>query len=518
MNNVEYKKIAAQVLNNEYDYAFFNKEFAVTNISEFFLLKIREVLLQNGKKNNSYTIAKELNLICHISSSKEEEKDMESKNDITPYTNFNSISTSDLESTIDQTRIIRFLYIQSFLKDFPNATDILQGIGIEHSEELLLKVNSIKDIRTDEDKKIVCHIIEDFEKLNNTSSVFFFFLSVYYNLRISLLNFLKLDSCDKFILSILNNTKRIVEKYHDVYVNRLKKYFFIKEHWDEYLDEHLEAIIRIVTRAMEKFIQDDEFNKLKSWKIDDENEIDALPFSAALILDLFFMLHFVTYENPFWLKLGFYLTSENAPYHLRTGMIDSLQDNKFSPIIQYEYECFCKHSAEHSILLQFYSGAPVNLDSLNIEYYKLDQWNTDINSLLLGRYKPQPILQEEKTAVSPKIETIVHDLEPNLKVFEQRSKKGRGYTFKRDYLTNLITLSEKISGSLAVHGFAYIIYKSQFFNWGIIEFDNSFVEKIANIFNITHKLGTKYPLNKCKKKAEAMLEKESLQGLWNKNI
>ena len=35
--NVEYKKIAAQVLNNEYDYAFFNKEFAVTNISEFFL-------------------------------------------------------------------------------------------------------------------------------------------------------------------------------------------------------------------------------------------------------------------------------------------------------------------------------------------------------------------------------------------------------------------------------------------------------------------------------------------------
>ena len=109
---------------------------------------------------------------------------------------------------------------------------------------------------------------------------------------------------------------------------------------------------------------------------------------------------------------------------------------------------------------------------------------------------------------------IEHDLKPYFVVFDGRSSKEKGGVFLTDYLSDVISLSKSISKSHAVYGFAYILFKSRYLNWGTVHFDDNFVYKIAKIFQIENQIGTKYNESQAKKKAKQILEKyEKLQGL-----
>lgn len=508
MTNIEYKKIALEILNELNAEFEINDDDNITNISELFLLKIREALLKSRKKENSYTVAKELDFLLNIFSTEDDFKTIDNKSYLGSYT---TVNMSNIEKILNHSsaRMAYFRNLHFFINSFSNAENILLNIGIKNPQELVYKIKNIDDITTDENKEEAYSIIAELEKIDDEKQVFLAFLFIYYWLKHIIFVFLETEYFDKIIIITAKSIKKIVENHQDIYIERFKKYFFITEHIDEYLDEHIESVLRIIMKILNKDIQ--KKNYLKGIIDNEENEF---PFSAALIMDLVFLLYFITYETPSWIKLGFLLTSENAPYHLRLAMIESLQDNKYSPIIQYEYECFCKKNTNFSIPLQFYFGKPINLDSLNIEYYKLEQWNMDVHSYLLN--KKRPTSNKIEIINRPNRDKIIHDLKPYFKVFDKRSSKEKGFVFIKDYLSDVITLSENLKGSLAVHGFAYIIYKSKFFNWGKEIFDASFVYKIAEIFNIKHMLKTEYPLNKCQAKAENMLKKESsLQGLWD---
>ena len=505
MTNVEYKKFATKEL-NEFGEMIDMENVHITHISEFFILKIREALLKCKKNENLYGIAKEIEPIFYkLFANKAPET---KKNVLSPY------MTSDWDSIEDRYQesmgMIFFRNIHFLANSFPNIEKTLSGIGIENPKILVSEVKNIKDISTDENRRKIQDIVELFEKDDDDNQKSFFkILSTYSQLRPLIFSLLGLDDFDKFILVVLKSIKNIVEEHLDIYIERLQKYNIIFNDFDVYLDKHAEAILRVFNKMVNKAIQENRF-------LEDGISVDDPEgsFSTALVMDFFFLLYYITYDTEFWIEIGFELTSEETSGNLRQTMIESLQDNKYSPIIQYEYGCFCKQNTCSSAPIQFYFGDSIDLESLNIEYLRLEQWNMDVNSYLFN--KKRPTSNKIEIINRPNRDKIIHDLEPYLKVFDKRSSKERGTVFKKDYLSNVITLVENLKGSIAVHGFAYILYKSKFFNWGDEVFDNNFVEKIAEIFNIKHLLGTEYPLNKCQAKAENILKKNSnLQGLWD---
>lgn len=182
MTNIEYKKIALEILNELNAEFEINDDDNITNISELFLLKIREALLKSRKKENSYTVAKELDFLLNIFSTEDDFKTIDNKSYLGSYT---TVNMSNIEKILNHSsaRMAYFRNLHFFINSFSNAENILLNIGIKNPQELVYKIKNIDDITTDENKEEVYSIIAELEKIDDEKQVFLAFLFIYYWLK-----------------------------------------------------------------------------------------------------------------------------------------------------------------------------------------------------------------------------------------------------------------------------------------------------------------------------------------------
>lgn len=509
MTNTEYKKLAQYIL-KQFDFNE-NPNDKITHISELFFIKIREALLKSKREQSAFIIAKEWDDIQNHSQSDNDKPKQKDKTNLSIY------ETSDSNDNSVLREIEQFRCIQFTIESFPNAEKILTRMGINNPKLLIQKIKFVDRIENEDDWTIVLSIMKEFENVNEDNKLFFFALSKYYLIKENLLKALEVIT-ENQSLSILKRIKIIGDKYKDIYLERFQKYVLIFQHFDEYFDKHGDAIMRSINHFAEIGLHyKDIFNPKKLDDFIENNEID-FSFSPALVLDFLFLIYLITYEIPLWIFVGFFFTSSKVPLNLHKAMIKAFKESKYAPLIQYEYEYFRDREEIDAIPIPFYTGSSVGLDSFGIIDYNFDKYEIPNYLQSLTSKKVSEDKQEEE--IPTDIKQIEHDLEPFLVVFDGRSSKKKGAVFLKDYLSDVITLSKSISGSLAVHGFAYILFKSRYLNWDKIAFDDNFVFKIAQIFHIENKIGTRYVESKAKQKAKRLLEDEKyekLQGLLDEH-
>lgn len=124
MTNIEYKKIALEILNELNAEFEINDDDNITNISELFLLKIREALLKSRKKENSYTVAKELDFLLNIFSTEDDFKTIDNKSYLGSYT---TVNMSNIEKILNHSsaRMAYFRNLHFFINSFSNSAIIL---------------------------------------------------------------------------------------------------------------------------------------------------------------------------------------------------------------------------------------------------------------------------------------------------------------------------------------------------------------------------------------------------------
>lgn len=500
MTNKEYKNLAIKILEETDNLG--NDNYTITNISDLFFFKLRKALLKYERKESSYTIAKELKRLQNVT----DESDNVST---TKESDFNvSIYSEPVNIDEDLAKLSYFRILQFAVNSLPNVECVFSGYGVENPKKIIQKIKSVHVVNTPKSQKIVNAIIKEFKK-NEKLGEHFSSFSFYFFIKKMIFHLLRIIPEKEFV-QLFEQVQYVVAHYKELYSERIAIYSNILDSLDEYWNLHGNAIIRILSR-FSSMCREQGFHKVSDLDVED---LEELSISPAIGLDIYFLLYYLLYESFVPISLTFYLMSDNMPLYLKNSIIECFKEDKYyAPIIQYEFECYClKNKVYTAFPKLFYSGASVDLNSFGIIDYDLYISDIEIPSQEKNN-SDEPVKNDNSHLVQ-----IVHELERYFVSFDGRNSIKKGSLFIRDYLSPVIKLSEKLSKSLSVYGFAYILYNSRYFKWEVEKFDDSFVYKIAQIFNIEHKLGTKYPENKAKKKAYDMLEKEiCLQGLWDES-
>lgn len=513
MTNKEYKNVAQKIL-EECD-ELENDNYTVTTISELFFLRLRKAFLKYESKESSYTIAKELNNMQTVSDESDNTlSNKESDFNVSIYSRTENVNE-------DLLKLFYFRMLQFTINSFPNVENIFSGYGVENPTELIQKIKSIQAIKTIEDKESVNLIIKELEE-NEKLQAHFSLFSLYFSFKKSIFFMLRIME-EKYCISFFKQVQYVGTHYKELYCERIEVYSNIFDGLDEYLDLHGDAILRLLDRFSSMH---QEYDLCKIRNFDIEEDLVDFSISPALVLDFYFLFYFLLHESSALISFSFFLMSDNMPLYLKDSIIKSFKENQYyAPIIQFEYEWYCLKNDLHPTFPKlFYSGEPVDLNSLGIIDYDLYDSVKVSNEAIQssnGNNPDEPLenLNNLLTQDNNILVQIAHDLGPYFVVFDKSASCEKGYLFKSKYLLPLITLSENVRDSLTVHGFAYILYKSYYFNWMKRKFKADFVSKIAQIFQIRDRIGTLYPENKIKMKAwDILASNPELQGLLESSV
>ena len=237
-----------------------------------------------------------------------------------------------------------------------------------------------------------------------------------------------------------------------------------------------------------------------------------IEFSDTFLLDIIFLHYYFIYQHPqYIIKLGFSLMSDSISTQIKEAMFSSFSAERYAPVTQYEYNWWCNETGKRLSLPYHFFDGTIDLRHINIVDYNLydRQGVSDTKSL----YDTNSLFGEE-LHINDEVEQISRELYPYYTVFDESGSMERGHVFKKIYLIPLTIYAKKIKDSYSIYGFAYLLYKSQYLNWIDIEFDNTFVRKIAYIFGIEDKLEKTYPESKTRTKAWEIFENSPIpQGL-----
>ena len=343
-------------------------------------------------------------------------------------------------------------------------------------------------------------IILGFEKLFS-----FFFWGVVSCFGKNIIYLSKKNSTEDFIVS-LKALKYLVEKSNSVYKERLV-----------FIQSKVKALFNGEVRNMEEFFPEaliDLFiNNIHQIKDIDEfvTNICGKDYEGmlnSLTLDVLFLLYYYIYDNPQRIvNIGFYLMSEKVTNNISSAIFSSFRKPDYAGLIQYEYEWWCKEkNRKLPLVFPFFEGN-LNLENIHIIDYNL---NTDKKLKIVSKGEN---LQQLTNLSEMQKDNLLCDIDNQLckyyAIFDNTVGHTPGAFFRKHHLHNLVKYSESINDSYSLHGFAYILFKSHYFNWGRIKFDNNFVFCIKKIFKINDSCDVTYNESKSKDKAWKILQDES---------
>jgi hypothetical protein len=506
MTNAEYKEFAKKVL-EEIAGIEFENESNITNISELFFLKIREAIIR--WKNKKISVFNEFEVLTKALSN----------DDNTTGDSQNSISLNTYTTLKDNhfCKLVRFRAYQFLIEDFPNIENILFKLGIENYNEFITKVKSIDAITCEDDWEVVNITIDCFEKEENELTSYFSGLFTYYHFRQLVLFIIDITNKDVFLL-FSKQVKYLGEHYFSTYKERMIIYKDIINSNSIFFSQHYQALIRILSKKFSTYYANYKLNTMrelqKKYEEDLPNDMpDDYFVSPALILDIMFMGYFILYHFPilvpgvFWL-----LESDKIPLNLKQSLRESLKKSDYAPLIQYEHNWYLKQSENTEELFKdvFYSGDFVDLNTFGIGDYDLSNWKH-----LLGPAEENSLIQEDTQKGTNLLifqqsyeilSWIDHSLYPYYVLFEKDALSEKGHTFRKIYLAPLFSYASTIKDDYTLYGFAYLIYKSQFFNWGRQCFDKELVMVIKHLFKINSPNTKEYNKYKAELKAYQIIE------------
>lgn len=498
MTNVDYKEMASRICSEAVHYIekCENEDISITYIGEVFAVKIKKgIMMLDEKTFPHYGVdkLKKIFLSQDTTVINDESEDV------------GELPLSDKAGLF--CAYILFGGIRAAIKNHLNPEYMLQNMGVKNAQEVISMVNNVQDIDNIDKFQLSIAEISDYLMSTIDSDQFmeFFLWGLTSFLGKGIINTCKENSTNE-ILSLFKVCKYISEKYYSIYSDRIiKMQYFYKEILCN------QNTIESISEAVLDFIGDD-INILQQFTcscgIEDEIVDNLVLKHSSILLDCLFFIYYYSYENPqFIIKLGFTLMSEKFSAKIQEAIFLSFRTQDYAALIQYEYAWWCKETGGELSLPFPFSEETINLQDFNIVDYDLN----NKTSLKIEQAIDDNILIEEHNHSTQ----ILHDLEPYFVIFDKGASSERGSVYKRDYSSSVITWAEKQSKSLPIHGLAYILYKSRYFNWGDgCEFDEIFVRRITGIFNLQDKLTTLYPENKAKTKAWEILQKnKNLQGL-----
>ncbi len=499
MFNEEYRKKAQEIFDDleKNGEALVNGKTKITNISELFVLKIHEGLSQKSEKESRLEIAKECKSLMGIVDDNNLEDDEL------------SVYAPPLKE-----KFCNYLFLQMFqsLHYTVNTCDdieriLFEGFGIDNPLEIISEVNRI-ECMDDSDKREQCSVemIWHLISLNKDEMVRFLFIILFDNIRNGIVNSCKKVSSEG-LLDFLKIIKYIGEKYYSLCQERISLYHF---QFKKFLNNPNAFFDMIEQAGLYDLISKCKLGRFEEFveKIQDiECENENL---TMLSCDVLFGLYRFLYQHPKQVvRFSFMLMSDYISPQVQEVVYRAMVRGNYCPLIQYEYEWWCKDTGKTlSIPYPFYDGA-INLKDIRIVDYDLYKRKELFNARTLEKEKTDQPLQNEYQ-VANELERISNELYPYFTIFDKNTCMERGHTFKNRYLPNLITYVENIKDNYTFWGFSYLIYKSQYLNWNTIKFDRTFVLKIAKLFRVDSFEIKPYVESKVRKKAKIILQKYTI--------
>lgn len=521
MTDEEYKKIALEIFDeldelDEFDED--DQDVELTNVGEIFYT----LLIESFKK-----IQEEIPLCDYsglVSSSNDEEYDKSDKD----AQGGNILRPDVKDETLFMFIDFAFKTVKTAIENINDSEYVLYNIGIKDVKGLIAKMNTVLGM-----PKSVKRIRDEFEILdeliinsvNHSLFISLILVSFMRKSQNSLIKELKKeDSLYEELILLNKRIKRCFGKYKFLCEDRILHYRIllkkinndfnrIKEFVDEYdLDKIYEQLLSC--------------NSLNEF----EDKFDEMEFSNSqkvIIIDCILLLYYAIYLNPKNLiNMVFDFTTDVFPIQINEAVFNALRSSPYAPLIQYEYEWWCKETGQTLNIPFPFSSEPFDKNNTTIVDYDLnnEKYNTGfINQPRPIAYKePNTQVAGENTELIQNCivtrKQIIHDLNPYFKIFMNRSSQTRGSFFIAHYLDDIITFSETIKDSYNAYGFAYILFNSKYFNWDNANFNDNFVNNIISIFGIKIEEDKTYPESKAKDSAKKILNKIELQGILNEDV
>lgn len=500
MTDTEYQEFASKAVVDfdQYQDKLKSKtnDTAITNIGEVFLVKIKEGLAQLDSSTFPHQGADKINKIYLSSLNKKND-------DVVECVGY--LPLSEKSNIICDYYI--FTGVRLAIKNHASPEYMLLNLGLENPQRWISDIKYIESIDTRDE--FICFIswlhddLEDalgFEKLKS-----FFFWGVVSSFGKNIIYFSKKVSTEDFIVA-LKALKYLVEESNSVYKERLV-----------FILSKVKAISNGEVQNVEEFFPEvliDLFiNNIH--QIKDTDELDTIICGKdyegilnSLTLDILFLLYYYIYDNPQHIvNIGFYLMSEKVTNNISSAIFSSFRKPDYAGLIQYEYEWWCKEkNRKLPLVFPFFEGN-LNLENIHIIDYNL---NTDKKLKIVSKGEN---LQQLTNLSEMQKDNLLCDIDNQLckyyAIFDNTVGHTPGAFFRKHHLHNLVKYSESINDSYSLHGFAYILFKSHYFNWGRIKFDYNFVFCIKKIFKINDSCDVTYNESKSKDKAWKILQDES---------
>lgn len=508
MTNEEYKKIALKIYeeffeveeNEQGENEQGSQDIEITNIGELFLGLFIESFSNIRKE---IPLCDYKNLIPISNGDKGDRNDEATINVLQPEYKY---------ETFIILAEFTFKALKVAIDNLKGNEYVLQKLGIKDVEGFISKVNLVwnapkSDERFFNEFNIVCDFLYGSNNLELTIS--FIIVSCIRAGQNFYINKLKGCSFEDFIIGS-KKLKQCFDGYKFLCEDRILYYKSllrgidndnnrIKDFFDEYdLNEIFEIIIKC--------------NSIKDF----ETNIDSYEYTnnqKIIIIDALLLMYYCIYLNPkFIVDMTFFYINGIYPFQMNEAILISLRSSRYAPLIQYEYEWWCKETGQTLNITFPFSTEQFDKNNTTIVDYDLDKLKHNPNLLVNG---PEPIKRIEyhesdkaeigQTNKCNTIEQIIRALNPYFRIFMETPNVKKGSYFITHYLDSVIALSETIKDSYNAYGFAYILFHSRYFNWNTV-FNDTFVSIIMSVFGIKIIEKKSYPESKAKGRAKKILE------------
>lgn len=521
MTDLEYKEFAQKVveefMQDDTDEDC-SQDICVNHIGEVFLLKIREAFTLLDEKEFPHNGADRLTKMALNTFNNKRNDELNNIGSLPPCDN-----------DIVYANISLFLGIQSAIKNHSNPEYMLQDLGIENPQEIIILIKNAESTRDiDNLFDLIFEINQKLLSIVGYDRLIKLSLWGILNLSVrKMIQFCKEESYEDF-LEVSKTAKEIGEKYASICEKRVTSiYYRFKALFDK--DNSNKDLIsedfipqETALASFLIYIYEVEYND-----ITDSLFEELVPKYA--LLDFFFIFYYFIYKQPQHIvKLGFTFMSDKVSYNIREAMFSTFRNIDYAALIQYEYEWWRKKTGEElSLPFPFFKGF-INLKETNIVDYDLDDRNRVIKTLPhldtekvdenntqhsdLSLSTQDNTLKSESSSTEISGDMIFERLKKNLRYMsgEDQNQREAGASFRNNHLTKVIRTARSLKSRYSVYGFAYILFKSKYFDWKDKDFNKDFVADIADIFNINTSLieGKCYNISKSKAKATKILSKK----------
>ena len=475
MTDEEYKKLALEIFDELGELDEFDEDdqyVELTNVGEIFYT----LLIESFKK-----IQEEIPLCDYsdlVSSSNDEEYD-KSDNDAQG----GNVLRPDVK---DETLFIfidfAFKTVKTAIENINDSEYVLYNIGIKDVKGLIAKMNTVLGMpksakRMQDEFEILDELI--INSVNLSLFISLILVSFMRKSQNSLIKELKKEDSLYEELILFKRIKRCFGKYKFLCEDRILHYriLFKKINNDfnrikEFVDEY------DLDKIYEQLLSSNSLNEFEEMF----NEMELSNSQKVIIIDCLLLLYYAIYLNPKNLiDVVFCYTKDVFPIQLNEAVFNSLRSSPYAPLIQYEYEWWCKETGQTLNIPFPFSTEPFDKNNTTIVDYDLDDVKYNTNKFI-NQHETSGIGKSDEQSTKLTRDQIIEKLNKYFNVYEDEPVKGEN--FITDYLDDVIALFKKITNNHKSYGFAYILFHSKFSNRKEDKFNLEFVQSMESCFGI----------------------------------